>query len=337
MMRANCFDFLGVLLILLSLLLQSCGQAVPSDSTNSSVLRAIDSRGKEILLAKEANRVIVLYESIVDNMFMLQAQDKLVGIPQQIYLNEDSFLFLSPFDQRFANKEIATPTFAGGASNVEAIVGLEPDLVITFNHDQDAINQLEALGIPVYAISSKDKEAIVTELKGIATLIGKSERAAYITKLVEEQLEQMQQRPITQPKKVYYAWSKGRVLSTSGKGTLMDMAITLSGALNACPLTLEAPNVGAEILYKWNPDLIILWNSNKEDVYKLTELASLPAVVNKEVYVMKPSIYYDPHTVKFVLFAKQVRNWCEPSNYPDTIFAEEVEQMLTELYTPTNN
>lgn len=320
--------------MLLFFLYQSCNQSVRSYSESGVRVRAVDSRGKELSLAKEADRVIVLYESIVDNMFMLQAQDKLVGVPQQIYLNEDSFQFLAPFDQRFANKEIATPTFGGGSSNVEAIVGLEPDLVITFNNDLGAIDQLEALGIPVFAISSKDKASIVNELLGIATLIGKSERAAYIASLVDEQLSQMQQGASVQPKKVYYAWSKGRVLSTSGKGTLMDMAISLSGAENACPLSLEAPNVGAEILYKWNPDLIILWNSSEDDVYRLSELASLPAVVNKQVRVMKPAIYYDPHTVKFVLFAKQVRNWCDPVSYPDSVFKEDVKLTLAELYTP---
>src|SRR5690606_40194380 len=44
-------------------------------------------------------------------------------------------------------------------------------------------------------------------------------------------------------KKVYYAWSKGRILSTSGKGSLMDLSIQAAGAENACPLEMEAPNI----------------------------------------------------------------------------------------------
>jgi len=112
------------------------------------------------------------------------------------------------------------------------------------------------------------------------------------------------------PKKVYYAWSKGRIFSTSGKGTLLDLAIKLSGAENACPLEMESPNVGAESIYKWNPDLIVLWN-----LYQLKELDALPAVKSKQVFAMNPAFYYDPHTVKFLLFAKQLRNWCYPSAY----------------------
>lgn len=314
---------------------QSCEQNTKSNTSSTQELSAIDGRGKEIKLPKEAERVITLYESIVDYVFMLDAQDKLVGVPQQIYLNEDSFKFLSQFDSRFANKEIATPTFGGGSSNVEAIIGLKPDLVITFNNDNEAIEQLESLGIPVYAISTKNKDAILNELKGMATLMGKSNRADTIIQYVNAEVEKMVLDSISTPKKVYYAWSKGRVLSTSGKGTLMDMAINLSGTQNACPLELDAPNVGAETLYKWNPDLIILWNSKESDVYNLSEIANLPAVMNKQVRVMKPSIYFDPHTVKFLLFAKQVRHWSYP-DYSEEAFNEDVNKALDVFYHKRN-
>lgn len=323
----------GILTLLIFLqLFLSCSQGNEPISDNVNQVTAIDSRGKEIKLDHPATRVIALYESIVDDVFMLNAQDKLVGIPQQIYLNEDTYNFLSKYDSRFANKEIATPTFGGGSSNVEGIVGLQPDLVITFSNDMEAIEQLEALGIAVFTISSKDETGIIDELEGMATLMGKSDRAQEIISYVNKEVEDMKRETFADPKKVYYAWSKGRVLSTSGKGTLMDMAITLAGAENVCPLDLEAPNVGAEILYKWNPNLIILWNSSANDVYSLSELASLPAVINKEVKVMKPSIYFDPHTVKFILFAKQVRNWCYPEIYDTKTFDEDLKNALTLFY-----
>jgi len=142
----------------------------------------------------------------------------------------------------------------------------------------------------------------------------------------------METTKIENKKKVYYAWSKGRILSTSGKGTLMDMAITLSGAQNACPLEMQAPNIGAEMLYKWDPDIILLWNSNANDVYSLAELDNLPAVINKQVKVLKPSFMYDPHTVKILLFAKQVRQWTYPE-YTEQELQSDLNQALSILYT----
>ncbi|MDR2269445.1 MAG: ABC transporter substrate-binding protein [Sphingobacterium sp.] len=301
--------------LLLSLILFTCLQACQNQSsnTNKNGVKAKDSRGKEITLDQAAKRVVVLYPSLVDEVYMLQASDRLIGIPEQVYQMEDTYAFLSKLDPRIAEKSIATPTFGGQANNVESIVSLNPDLVLTFNTDQDNIAQLENLGIPVFTFSSKDETSIFNELIGVGTLLDKKERAEEIVKFVGDEVKKMTAPVDQQQKKVYYAWSKGRVLSTSGRGSLIDMAIRLSGAANACPLEMEAPNVGAETIYKWNPDLIILWNSKSDDVYKLKELSALPAVKNKQVFVMSPSFPFDPHTVKFMLFAKQVRHWCFPS------------------------
>ncbi|WP_353117938.1 ABC transporter substrate-binding protein [Myroides odoratus] len=328
--------FFFPLLFLLSLL-QACKQETkaPSAVDADTAVHAIDSRGKEVQLPKAATRVVALYEALVDDVFMLDAQDKLVGIPQQTYLNEDAFAFFSTLDSRMAKKEIATPTFGGGSSNVEALVGLQPDLVLTFDQDKEVVAQLENLGIAVYTIASENQEGIMKELEGIGTLLGKEERAKNITAYIQKEIAAMQATPITNQKKVYYAWSKGRVLSTSGKGTLMDMAISLSGAVNACPLEMQAPNVGAEMLYKWNPDIILLWNSNESDVYELSELANLPAVVHKQVKVMQPSFLFDPHTVKFLLFAKQVRQWSYPAYTEEALQADLMEAMHI-LYATKN-
>ncbi|MDF2850221.1 MAG: iron transporter substrate-binding protein [Sphingobacterium multivorum] len=278
--------------------------------TVSNQVKAVDSRGKEVVLAHTAQRVVVLFPSLVDEVYMLGAENSLVGIPEQVYQVEDTYKFLSKLDDRIAQKTLATPTFAGQANNVESIVSLNPDLVLTFNTDQDNISQLEDLGIPVFTFSSQDEKSIFNELTGMGALLGKKARAEEIVQFVSAEIKKMTAPKDQIQKKVYYAWSKGRVLSTSGRGSLIDMAIRLSGAANACPLEMEAPNVGAETIYKWNPDLIILWNSTLADVYNLKELAALPAVRNKQVFVMSPSFPFDPHTVKFMLFAKQIRHWC---------------------------
>lgn len=299
----------------LLLALQSCNNPKNSSTKEHSAnaeVSVTDSRGKKIILPHEAMRVVVLYNALVDDVYMLQAGEKIVGIPQQIYEMEDTYSFLSRLDVRIKNRSIATPTFGGQSSNTESIVGLKPDLVLTFNTDEDNINQIENLGIPVFTFSSLNDEKILDELKNVGKLLGKAKRAEEITGYIAEEVKKMRATQTTSPKKIYYAWSKGRIMSTSGKGSLIDMAITLSGAQNACPVPVEAPNISAETMYKWNPDLIILWNSKLSDVYSLKELEALPAVKNKQVFVMSPSFPYDPHTVKFMLFAKQLRHWCMP-------------------------
>lgn len=295
---------------------------------NFGGISATDSRNKVIHLEQEAQRVVALFEPAVDHIYMLQASNVLVGIPEQVYLNTSGYEFLSGLDDKIKNKEIATPSFSGRAISAESILQLNPDLVILYEADSETINQLEGLGLNVYTVSSKNKEAIYLELKGLATLIGKSKRAEELIQYTENELNKINKAPKSD-KKVYYAWSKGRIFSTSGKGSLIDAAIEAAGAQNACPLEMEATNISAETIYEWNPDLIILWNSKPEDVYSLKELQALPAVKQKQVYDFSPVFYYDPHTIKFMLFAKQLREWCEPQN---TTAENDVKKDLKTLY-----
>jgi len=311
------------------LMLASCNS--PQKSDRQTTIEAIDGRGKTIQMDHPAKRVVVLYNSLVDDVYMLQAGNTLVGIPQQIYETADAYQFLSQLDPRIKEKKIATPTYGGASSNVETVVGLKPDLVLTFNTDEDAIQQLENLGVPVFAFSSRDDKSIISELTNVAKLLGKENRAKQITDYIQKEAASMRAEKEHSPKKVYYAWSRGRIMSTSGKGSLIDMAIQLSGAQNACPLPMENPNISAETIYKWNPDVLILWNSKQSDVYGLKELAALPAVKNKQVYEMSPSFPYDPHTVKFLVFAKQIRHWVLPT-YTQKELDQDIHKAFKVLY-----
>src|SRR5690606_4479501 len=159
------------------LFIASCQQATQQGGQQDGSYQAADSRGKKIMLNNPAERVVVLFEPMVDELFMLGAHDRIVGIPEQVYQNKSSYDFLSKLDERIARKEIPTPTYGGRANNVESIIGLRPDLAIVYEQDKESITQLEELGIPVYAVSSKDKETIYNELRGVATLLDKEERA----------------------------------------------------------------------------------------------------------------------------------------------------------------
>ena len=315
--------FIAILLIAIS-----C-QTKPAD-TGAGVISATDSRNKTIYLEQPAQRVMVLFAPMVDQVYMLQAGTQLIAIPEQVYLDASTFDALSQLDERIASKSLATPSFGGSSANLESVVRLKPDLAIVYEFDSETITQLEDLGIPVFSVSSKDKESIYAELIGVARLMGKEKRAEELIHYTSEELKKMGDVSVGGKKKIYYAWSKGRIFSTSGKGSLVDLAIESAGADNACPLNMQAANIGAELIYQWNPDLIILWNSEPADVYKLKELAALPAVKSKQVFELSPTFNFDPHTLKFLVFAKQLRQWCYPD--PNYSLKEEVNETLAILY-----
>lgn len=317
-------------LLIIGIFLIQC-QENKATGKASSTITAKDSRGKEISLPKTAQRIVVLFPPLVDELYMLGAENQIVGIPKQIYTEESTYDYLSKIDERIKQQSIPTPTFSGAGSSIEMIIGLKPDLVITFEGNIDVEEQLEQQNIPVFSVSSMDKVSIFNELRSIAKLLGKSERAEKLINYVNVNLDKMEKSKPNSPKKIYYAWSRGRILSTSGKGTLMDLAIESSGNINACPLNLQVPNVSPEMLFKWNPDLIILWNSKKEDVYAIKSLAILPAVKNKQIFELKPTFNFDPHTIKFFLFAKQISHWV--NNVAEEQSKDEIKKDLDFLYS----
>lgn len=323
-----------IVLLFSAISFQSCKQktTTPEAVPTISNYEALDARGRTVQLEQPAQRVVVLFEAFVDAVFMLEAQDRLVGVPSQVYLTPDSYEFFATLSPAFAAKEIATPSFNGRSVNMETLMGLQPDLVVTFSQDTQMIEQMEQLGIKVFAMEGLNIEATLREFEGLGNLLGKQERAKRITTYMRGEIEKMQALVPEQKKSAYYVWSRGRILSTSGKGTLMDAAIRLAGVENACPLEMEAPNIGVEMLYQWNPDLMILWNTPVADVYALKELAKLPAVVNQQVFEMKPIFLFDPHTVKQVLFSKQVKHWAYPDLYSKEAFEREVEEAKKLLY-----
>ena len=115
----NCKIFHRITLVLsFFIFFQSCHSS-SKKSEQQGEIKAEDSRGKIISLPEEAKRVIVLFEPSLDEIYMLHAEDKVVGIPQQVFQNEDKFEFYAKLDERIKNKTIATPTFGGGSSNIE--------------------------------------------------------------------------------------------------------------------------------------------------------------------------------------------------------------------------
>ena len=332
----HCF-FTWLVCTIIFISFNACQNKNTPNSTLSSKIVATDSRGKSIEVDKPIERLVVLFTPFVEQIYMLQVQDKLVGIPLETYTQSDIYLFLSKLDPRIKDKQIPTPTINGRAINVESVVALNPDLIIILEQEQSTVEHLESMGYRVFTVDGSKEEALVGELTNVAKLLDKEQRAKVLTDYYQQQkqimLERSQKIKPENKKSIYYSWSKSRILSTSGKGSLMDYVITSSGAVNACPLFVDAPNINPETLYAWNPDIMVLWNTPIKDVLDLKELSSLPAVKNKMVYELSPAFYYNPHTIKILLFSKKLQALCYPEIYPQELFEKELQQAL-ELFYP---
>lgn len=309
------FLFIWTSLLGAILLLNSCNPPFSQTENDKAedgkeYIQATDIRGKTVRLPKPAERIVVLYQAALDGLYMLGAEERIVGIQNRIYTNPETFRFFGRLDTRIANREIAAPGNWENSTNMESVVALKPDLVILPSGLTDAIAMLEDLNINVFAVSPVNNEQLFEEMEALGVLTDTEARAEELLSYTATKLKEIkdQTSSVTDKKKVYYAWSGGRIYSTSGRNSRMHECFELAGVENACPFEIDTPNINPESLISWDPDIFLLWNTDPAELYARKELSVLRAVQNKQVHVFEPPFFYDPHTLKIMYMAMELNN-----------------------------
>jgi len=298
-------------------------------------IQVSDFRNKVISLPGPARRIICLIESGLSGLYMLRAENQVIGVSSAIY-NESASAQYAALDERIKNKKLPAPGNWDFVS-VENIIDLQPDLVIIWASQTESIQSIEEHGIPVYGVFLQSINDVYREIKDFGVLTGKSQRAdsliAY-TKSELNRLKLIQQASKDKPKSVYFMWPQG-LLETAGTTSTVNELIELAGAKNSCTIDQEHVVVNKEKLFDWNPDMMVMWLSpskTPEDILNLSEFQMLKAIQHKQVYELPSAFLCDLWTLKFPYAVKIVAKWCYPSTYSDLILDVEERKMLLELY-----
>jgi len=331
-MRTNLA--IGIVLIF-SVTFSSCrpGRAKPVGSASS--IQVSDFRNKEITLSKPASRIICLIESGLSGLYMLRAENQVIGVSSAIY-NESASAQYAALDERIKNKELPAPGNWDFVS-IENILALQPDLVIIWASQTESIQSIEEHGIPVYGVFLRSFDDVFKEMKDFGALTGKSQRAdsliAY-TKAEIGKLKSILQSSNDKLKSVYFMWNQG-LLETAGTTSTVNELIELAGAKNSCTVNQEHVVINKEKLFDWNPDMMVMWcdpSKSPQDILSLSEIQQLKAVQEKQVYELPSVFLCDLWTLKFPYAAKLMAKWCYPDTYSGLDLDDEKRKMLLELY-----
>lgn len=331
-MRTNLA--IGIVLIF-SVTFSSCrpGRAKPFGS--ASAIQVSDFRNKEITLSKPASRIICLIESGLSGLYMLRAENQVIGVSSAIY-NESASAQYAVLDERIKNKELPAPGNWDFVS-IENIVALQPDLVIIWASQTESIQSIEEHGIPVYGVFLSSFEDVYKEIRDFGSLTGKSQRAdsliAY-TKAEISKLKLIQQLSNDKLKSVYFMWNQG-LLETAGTTSTVNELIELAGAKNSCTVNQEHVVINKEKLFDWNPDMMVMWcdpSKSPKDILNLSEIQQLKAIQDKQVYELPSVFLCDLWTPKFPYAVKMLAKWCYPSTFSGLNLEDEKRNMMLELY-----
>ncbi|MBV7530915.1 ABC transporter substrate-binding protein [Chitinophaga sp. sic0106] len=322
------------LLILLAMLgyLSACTNSHHTPA--AAAITLTDVQGNKVSLAKPAEKIVCLFDPMVDAMYMLQMQHKLVGIPAETYTDKELFTPYSLIDERIKNKRLATPG-TNETANLESIIALKPDLVIAQHMNAGTIEGLQAMGIAVYLASSEKYEQVLQELEDLGKLTGAVDRASELVAYTQSQFDTMQSAAaaITAKKKTYFTWANGRIFATTGRNSMMNDCLEIAGVINVCTAPVDQPNINAETLIGWNPDMIVMWNDPAELFYAKKELAGITAIKNKAIHHLMPMFFYNPHTLKSLTAAVRINGWA--TGRSDAASLEAVKKMIITYYGTT--
>lgn len=269
-----------------------------------------DFRGKELYFDKPVERVVCLIESALSGIYMLRKQEVVVGVPGDIY-RDHLFPFYSLLDERILNRELPAPGNWDFVS-LEQTVALQPDLVIIWSSQTEAIANIEGFGIQVYAVMMHSFEDVYKEIHDLGKLLDCSLRADSLTGFTRSNLEAIRQQAADdEPEKVYFMWAQG-INETSGINSTVNELLTLAGTQNACRGQQEHLTVSIEKMVDWDPGMIVMWYNERldpEDVISNPLLQELSAIKNRRVYELPDPFTCDLWTLKMQYAVELVAAW----------------------------
>lgn len=311
------------------------GLCAGSKQDTSSRVAATDFRGKAISLDHPARRIVCLIESGLSGLYMLGAEDRVVGISANVYQG-DVYPYYAAMDTRIAEKSLPAPG-NWDFVNIERVIALEPDLVIIWSHQEESIRALEERGVPVFGVFIGAFEDIYREMHALGELTGTAERAGQLIEATREELARVEAKraEIIKRPKVYFMWAQGE-LETSGRKSAVHGLISLAGGENVCgSIDQEHLVVNMERVLAWNPEVIVMWvNERKgvEDILKNPLWQSVRAVQTRNVHELPDVFSSDLWTLKFQYVVKLVAKWCNPDLYGESDLEKEKREIFRKLY-----
>lgn len=266
-----------------------------------------DQLGRQVTLPDHVERVVVLQHQTLNLLVQLDAADRLVGILSSWQKQ------LGPEFARFA-PALAKLPMPGDLTqvNIESLLAEHPQVVFVANYAPLAmINQIEAAGIPVVAVSlrqdapgEQDKmnpqmaneeqaynEGLKQGIRLIAEVVGKQQQGQalidYAFSARQRVGERLADLPADQRVRVYMANPQ---LTTYGSGKYTGLMMQHAGAVNVAAASIKGfKQVSMEQILAWNPQVIFVQDRYPEVVAQIINdpaWQSIDAIKHHQVWLM---------------------------------------------------
>lgn len=240
-----------------------------------------DGAGHELMMEEPAQRIVSLAPSNTEFLFAVGAGDQVVG--------RDDF---SDYPEEALAVESIGSTY--GELNVEAIVGLEPDLVLAANiTPPEQIQALEDVGLPVFVVSNPDDfPGLFDNVRMMGALTGHVDQAEALAADMQGQYEAVTRAVAdAEPVSLFYEvdGSDPTAPWTTGSGTFQTLMFELAGGQNIAADIEGWGQLSLEQIVVADPQVIIFGGgpfvpTTVESLKQRAGWGDISAVQNDRVY-----------------------------------------------------
>ena len=239
-------------LIFMAVCFAGCGEektlSTPAPSQKEETyITVTDMSGREITLKEPAARVVALTAADCEILYAIGAGDTLVG--RGSYCDYPAEVLDVPSVQ------------SGYDTNIEQIIALQPDVLITSTMAQtkEQVAALEAAGVTVVTSNADDIAGTYTSIELIGKVTGREEEAAAVIDEMKAAFQTLSENaPGDGEKSVYFEVSPLEYgLWAAGANTFMDEICTMIGLENIFSEVKDWGEVSEEQVIQRNPDYIV--------------------------------------------------------------------------------
>jgi iron complex transport system substrate-binding protein len=221
-------------------------------STVDHPMTITDAAGRTVTVSSAPRRIVSLAPSNTEIVCGLDACDRLVGVPE----------YLEGYPDEVLATVADLPTVVSfGPVDREAVVALEPDLVLAAGNEltpSDDIAALEELGLTVIVLYPETLEEIHADLELMGNVLDAADEAEALIADLRERTDAVLEAVAgaVQPRTFYEVGLFEGAIYTAGEGSFLASMIELAGGE---PIAGDAlGNIDAETLVAADPELILL-------------------------------------------------------------------------------
>ncbi len=205
-----------------------------------------DDFGDPVRAGTAPTRIVSLNPATTEIFFTLGASSRLIG--------------RTKYDLWPDSAKLIPPVAEGIRPNVEAVLGVHPDLVVLYasQDNRPAADRLRSVGVNTLSLKIDHIADFRRAVSLLGTILHDSARAAIVVDSVNRTLDRVRAATAStsRPKVFWHIWDAP--LITIGSGSFMDELVQISGATNVyADIRGPSAQIALEDVARRDPDFIL--------------------------------------------------------------------------------